>query len=184
MSKSPVVVNLVLVGRTGVGKSTIGRALSSLTGRPLIEIGDLVRRGAAEKGQTPLARAQEIFARGHDTHFVTEAVAEAHRMGLPCIISGPRKPVELDFIREQLRPTLALALSLPDSERRLRTLARQSGNLSRAALENRESVEDEWGIRETLNRCNFSVNTMADSETVLAQCLEKWLDADEGTSRE
>jgi adenylate kinase family enzyme len=177
----PVAVTLVLVGRSGVGKSTTGKGLAAVTGRPLVEISHFVRRGAAGEGRTPLEHARAAVAAGEHTRFVRSAVEEARCRAMPCIIVGPRLPAELDFIRRELRPTLSVGMLLPDPERR-RRLAFRLDNFDPDTQKERDDVEEKWGIARTLANCDSFVSTDADCRSIVAACLREWLRVEPGKS--
>jgi hypothetical protein len=178
----PEVVSLILVGRSGAGKSTTGQGLAMLTGRPLIEIGAFVRRDAAAAGRTPLRQAQKTFASGEYTRFARDAVAAARTQSVACIIVGPRMPVELEFMRRELGPTFSIGLLLPDPERRSR-LALRVESSTFPDQPGRDDVEEAWGISRTLADCDSFVYTAADRQTVVNACLREWLAADSERNR-
>lgn len=178
VAEAPTIVSLVLVGRPGVGKSTTAEALARCTGLPRIEVGSFVRRAAAARGLTPLQCAQRIFAAGDHTYFVRQAVKEARRLGKPCIVVGPRMPVELHFLQEELHPTLAIGLLLPDAARYERIRQRRPGRVDVDDHEERERVEGRWGIGETLQKCDVVVYTRGESDDVVTHCLHEWLRVD------
>jgi hypothetical protein len=169
----PEDVTLILVGRTGVGKSTTANELRALTGRPLIEIGDFVRADAAEEGQEPLEYARNMFRSGRSTFFARRAADAALRLG-PGIIVGPRLPTELSFLRGKIRPTIAIGLVLPASDRWAR-LARRATSFDASRQAVRDEVEEEWGIARTLEKCDSLISTASDPRTVAEKCLGEWI---------
>ncbi len=174
----PQGTSLVLVGRAGAGKSSLGRALSATTGRPRIELGHFVRRAAKRGGTSPLREAQRTFAAGQELRFARLAVAEAERLGLPCIIGGPRRPAELAYLRSSLAPVLAVALTLPEPER-LARLHMRAPNACDDPNADRDEVEESWGLSETVADCDACVSTAGSLPSALAELLELWRANDE-----
>lgn len=176
--RRPQHTTLILVGRFGSGKSAIGQVLAKCTGLPHLEIGDLVRRKAAERGRGALEHAQQTFAQGQHAEFVSMAVSEAKQAGLPCIVGGPRRPDELQYLRTMLRPTVAIGLSVSEEERDRRLDERGQTHERRAQRVRRDTIEEAWGIGRAIEACDFLVASSGEVEVAAAQCLELWLTVD------
>lgn len=91
--------NIVLVGMAGCGKSTVGEALSRLTGRPLIDTDAMVLE---KTGKTP---AQIIKENGEETFrtIETECVAEAGKQSSKIIATGggvPTRHENADLLKQ------------------------------------------------------------------------------------
>ncbi|HEX5825638.1 MAG TPA: shikimate kinase [Candidatus Limnocylindrales bacterium] len=90
---------IVLVGMMGSGKTTIGRELARITGWPLVDNDDLVRR---RTGREPAAIAAED---GEDALHEAEAAAfgDALRRPMPLIVGVAGAMVERPAMREAIR---------------------------------------------------------------------------------
>ncbi|HEV2781797.1 MAG TPA: AAA family ATPase [Actinophytocola sp.] len=176
--QGPAHTTLILVGRFGSGKSTVGIALAKRTGLPYLEIGDIVRREAATHGHSALEHARRKFTQGQHLAFVSMAADDAKKVGLPCIVGGPRRPDELDYLQEALHPTVAIALSLSGEERERRLAERDRGGEPEVERGYRDVLEENWGISQTLAACDFSVASTGQPDLVVEQCLELWMAAD------
>jgi adenylate kinase family enzyme len=176
--RRPAHTTLILVGRFGSGKSTTGHLLARRTGLPYLEIGELVRRQAAEQGRSALDHADQTFAQGQHSEFVSMAVSEAKRVGLPCIVAGPRRPDELQYLRAMLHPTVAIGLSVSEEERSWRLDERGQKNELYAERVRRDTIEEAWGIGRAIETCDFLVASSGQPEVVAAQCLKLWLIVD------
>jgi adenylate kinase family enzyme len=182
--RRPAHTTLILVGRAGSGKSTVGPILAQRTGFPLLEIGELVRRQADQYGRSALEHARQTFAQGQHSEFVAIAVSETKRLGLPCIVSGPRRPDELQYLRAKLQPTVAIGLSVSDAERDWRLDKRDQTDGRVTDRNHRDAIEEAWGIGRTIDACDFQVSSHGQPEAVAAQCLELWLTADRQLDQE
>lgn len=94
--------NIVLVGMAGCGKTTVGAALSALTGRELIDTDAMVRETT---GRTP---AEIITADGEEAfrRIETACVAEAGKKSGKIIATGggvPTRPENRDLLRQNAR---------------------------------------------------------------------------------
>jgi adenylate kinase family enzyme len=175
--RRPAHTTLILVGRAGSGKSTIGPILAKRTGLPHVEIGKLVRQQAAMYGRSALEHANRTFAQGQHSEFVAMAVSEANRLGLPCIVSGPRRPDELQYLRAMLDPAVAIGLSVSEEERDWRLDKRHQAN-EQSERDRRDVIEEAWGIGRAIDACDFLVPSHGQPEGVAAQCLKLWLAVD------
>ena len=176
----PSRASLILVGRSGVGKTTTGRRLSDLTGTPYLEIGELVRRQAAERGRDALHYAADQFAAGNPLAFVEIVVDEAWAWGVPCIIGGPRRLDELEHLKAQLTPALTIALDLSDDERLRRLRHRKITGNRGYVLAERDLLEEKWGISKALLACDVHISSVPSPSLVATLCLKQWLAFDSG----
>ncbi|KPM56583.1 hypothetical protein CcI49_00595 [Frankia sp. CcI49] len=165
-------MTVVLVGRSGVGKSTTANVLAELTGRALVEVGDVVRSGAVQAGRSPLDHARQVIGSGDETHFVRRAIDEVRRRG-PSVIVGPRLPAELAYLRRELPPVLAIGLLLPTAQRWAR-IARRSSAFDPAAQAVRDEIEENWGLARTLADCDWRISTVGSPRAVVVECLRHW----------
>jgi len=98
VSENPQKRHLVLVGLMGSGKSSVGRQLSSLTGRPFVDTDALVEAHARK-------RISEIFATLGEERFRElehEMIGKALHENSPCIIATGGGAVVADANRQLL----------------------------------------------------------------------------------
>ena len=92
--------DLVIIGLTAVGKSTLAKRLARITGARIIEVGQIVMQDAwaCRKCISPLEHADHLINAGDRLKFVELVVRAAHDNGEPSIVVGPRQPVEIQFL--------------------------------------------------------------------------------------
>ncbi|MBO5306120.1 MAG: shikimate kinase [Clostridia bacterium] len=134
--------NIILIGMAGCGKSTIGEALSELTGREILDTDAMVKQ---KTGRTPA----EIINEDGEAAFrriETECVAEAGKMSGKIIATGggvPTIPENTDLLRQNGRIIfLRRALEALDSSGRPLSLAAGAAELYRKRLPLYEALAD------------------------------------------
>lgn len=159
--------DLVLVGFTGAGKTTLGRALAGVTTARVLEFGHAARADAAAHGADPLFHVHARFAEGDHT-YVAERVLRRLEPGR-CIFVGPRRPEEIARLRRRASPCLVVAL---DASEALRN-RRKTRNLPAQAR--RDEVEASWGLERTIVEADLMLSaTMTVGELVTA-VRQVWL---------
>ncbi|MBE6662230.1 MAG: shikimate kinase [Ruminococcaceae bacterium] len=134
--------NIVLIGMAGCGKSTVGAALTNLTGRELVDTDAMVTE---KTGRTPAAIIKEdgesAFRR-----IETECVAEAGKMSGKIIATGggvPTIPENTDLLRQNGKIIfLRRAIEELDSSGRPLSLAAGAAALYRKRLPLYEALAD------------------------------------------
>jgi len=171
--------SLVIVGYPGSGKSTLAKVLGESAGIRVLEMGDLVRREAAEQSppNEPMEYAAWVFGRRAPTYFVEILLRDLGHATQPVIVVGPRRPEELDLIRRSIAPVVCLALDVSKSVRRRRQRSRLEGPFHAeltGSWEHRDSVERGWGLDTVINSADHAVNGDEDLDRVAEQARLLW----------
>jgi hypothetical protein len=77
-----------------------------------------------------------------------------------------------------LHPTVAIGLSISKEERSGRLDERHQTDDLRAERSRRDTLEEEWGIGQAIEACDFLVTSFGQPEVVAEQCLGLWLAVD------
>lgn len=159
-------LNLILIGMPGCGKTTIGKALAEKMQRPLIDTDEEIEKLA---GKT----IPEIFAQDGETHFrmletkVIEQVSKAQG----CIITTGGGAILKEENRRYLRQNSRICHIL----RPLEQLARGGRPLSQGA----HAIEKLWQQRKDLYACcaDYVLNNDTDLDTSVSRAMEGFYEA-------
>ena len=134
--------NIILIGMTGCGKSTVGAELARLTGREMLDTDAMVKE---KTGRTP----SEIIREDGEAAFrkiETECVAEAGKLSGRIIATGggvPTRPENTDLLRQNGRIVfLRRAIEELDTDDRPLSLAKTPAALFRERLPLYEALAD------------------------------------------
>jgi energy-coupling factor transporter ATP-binding protein EcfA2 len=166
--------DLVLVGFTGAGKTTLGQALAGITTARVLEFGHVARADAATHGADPLLHANARFAAG-DYAYVAERVLSGLKPGHRIFV-GPRRREEIARLRRRAGPCLVVALDAPETVRNLR----KTKNPAAQAL--RDEVEASWGLERTMAEADLVLSSTRSIGELVAAVRHVWLP--EATSSE
>ncbi len=116
MTDTPASRPVFLIGFMATGKSTVGRALADLLGRPFVDLDEVVESGAGQA-------VREIFAAQGEAHFRRlEAAALGEIIAGPAavIATGGGTPCHGDGLARMREAGLVVALTAPLEQLRLR----------------------------------------------------------------
>ena len=147
--------------------------LSELTGAPYIDMGTLVQREAESRGLDLLTHAATQYAEGN-VAFMEAVLEEARTRGTPCIVAGLRRLDQLGYLKRHLAPAFSVALTLPDDERRRRLIRRGFTDNPELEWTERKALEEEWGLADTIAKCDAQLSTVLPAEMVAEECLARW----------
>lgn len=169
--------SIIIVGPSGAGKSTLARALGKRTGLPIVEIGFYVKAEARVNTPDlePINYADKLFAAGRYLHFV-ESLAKANLLGAPAIVVGPRLPQELRFVREVVRYSISVGLSVPAGvrEKRRPDLCVSCPD-DRTWLSYRDEIEFGWGVHRTSKQVDILLDGQAPVQLLANVAWEEWV---------
>lgn len=145
---------ILIIGRSGVGKTTAGAFLAERLGGAVYEASAAFRELAAERGVSALDSAAALaFLQANGMASVAERI---HRKILsdpaPCaIVTGLRTREEVGYLTKRVRPNVRLqilAIEAPDAVRltRLAARGRAGAALSPEALGLFDAVEAQFGL--------------------------------------
>ena len=100
--------HLVLVGLMGSGKTTVGRRVAAVTGRPHLDSDPWVRH-RARNGSRALAAADPIRLHALEWRHLREALASAY----PAVVSAAASVADSPRTRHLLAPALVVWLRAP-----------------------------------------------------------------------
>ena len=175
---------IIIMGETGVGKSTVGRILSLKTNYDMYEVGHIVKKTYYDymienecnkfivnelyrdnpKEYFTKKRlefvSKKIETEGND--FFVRKLLEAHCSD-NIIVVGPRSDKELDTIISKTKFPFIVALTCEDRKQENRFINRESSFMREDVACNiflkRVDTEKSWGIDSTINRCNMIIST-------------------------
>ncbi len=130
MTGSPVSRPVFLIGFMATGKSTVGRALANLLGRPFVDLDEVVEAGAGQA-------VRDIFASQGETHFrrlESAALAEIIAGPASVIATGGGTPCHEDGLARMREAGLVVALTAPLEQLRLRAGDTAEARASRPLL--------------------------------------------------
>lgn len=177
---------VIIVGHSGVGKTTLAKGLQESCDLQPIELG-LIVRGEAEDGRrsfSALQHAEQRFSAGESTRFASAAVRLADSLSLPLFV-GPRRPEEVQFLSRCFGRSLVLGLHAGAKVRHSRKISAESarGGLppTEGELHWRDFLETRWGMGRTLRMAKYSLDGNASVSEVLRMgidCVARLLYAD------
>ena len=165
-----------IVGLPGSGKGEFSRCAADL-GIPVLVMGDVIRRVAAERGLSPdddvLGRIsgelREIHGRGAIARLMLPAIRE---LGAPVVlIDGIRSDAEVDEFRRAFPGFVLIGVSssFETRRRRLRRRGRSDDVADPDALERRDERELGWGLGAALAGAE---QTVVNEGSLEAYCAE------------
>ncbi|MFA6948571.1 MAG: shikimate kinase, partial [Eubacteriales bacterium] len=169
--------NITLIGMPGSGKSTIGAAIASITGREFIDTDEIVERAASMS-------IPEIFERFGEARFrelEREAVAQASKGRSAVIATGGGAPMNEENARAITQNSYVVWL-----RRDIAALARNGRPLSGDIDSLREMYEKRRPVYESLADLTAETGAAADAEPLARDILSRlWRGAgDEGARQE
>lgn len=175
-----LVPSLVLVGHSGAGKSTLARVLANQTRLPVIEMGHVVRAEAAAYGaSSPLAYADQVFRGGNGGHFAARAADRLTGRPGPYIFVGPRRPEEVDLLRQRLGHSLLVGIDAPQDVRRVRRREEAERLEDLRWLERRDETESDWGLQRLLASADLRLDGTRTVEELAFLLGSQWVLASE-----
>lgn len=100
---------IVLVGLMGAGKTTVGRAVAELTGRPLVDVDDAIRERTGLTVRELWEQGGEAAYRGHESQVVLDAL----RDGDDVVLAAPGGAVLDPEVRAALTGAVVVWLRAP-----------------------------------------------------------------------
>jgi dephospho-CoA kinase len=156
------------VGRKGSGKDTVLDYISKRCDLPIIEVGDIARGIAVERGVEPtrehlMAISQQLMARYGKDYFMRRVVDQVREKGWDAAgISGIRSPEDVRVLREEFGDDfLLVAVVVGDPRLRYdRTQRRgdpRDAGTWQAFLKEDEEAEAMFGISEAMEEADITV---------------------------
>lgn len=148
--------NIIIVGRLASGKSVLAELLRKKTGFPVYEVGDVVRAECLNNGVKvmPLEYVVEKFDLSGKDYFVKKLLSE-----VDCeksnIIVGVRNTEELNFLTACLSNVFTVGISSDRETRKKRYETSRKTKLANSDFDERDRVEESWGINEVIERTDI-----------------------------
>lgn len=166
--------NLIIVGQSGAGKTTLATALGERTGLARVELGHIVRAEAAARGAgSPLLYADQVFRRGDGAHFAARLVARLPLCGA-LIFVGPRRPEEVNLIQRRVGSAVVVALDAPERVRVARRIEQAEHVGDDRWLERRDDTEAGWGLGELVSHADMLLDGTRPTQELVDLLLHEW----------
>ncbi len=175
---------IVIVGETGVGKSTVGRILSLKTNYNMYEIGHVVKKAYYDsliKTEKSRIIVDDLYKRNPKDYFTKKRLEFVSKIvkiegndyfvrkllqmhdSDDIIIIGARSDEELDTIISRTKYPFIVALTCEDRKQKNRFINRENKfmneNTASKIFNKRIDIEKDWGVDTILGRCNMIIPT-------------------------
>lgn len=171
---------LILVGYSGVGKSSLAKVIEQQLNLPVIEIGKFVVCEAFKNSSeiTPLEFADQTFKAGNYLRFAKQAFEESLTHKSDVLFVGPRLPQELEFLRSEFLNSLTVGLNINQSLRQQRCFQRAENRQDSESLQkliHRDSFEQSWGLDTTISRSDLILEADQNLQLIANTIINIWL---------
>lgn len=159
--------NIVLIGYSGVGKTTLADYIVKKYNFKKIEIGDIVKKCKTESDYEgfPLQYANYIFKKYDYNYFVKIALAQHELISEPIVIVGPRTMKELNYILQIFKNNI---LTVGICSKKYNRYKRYK-KIDNSAIKVRDKIESSWGLDELIKNCDILI----DNNDTLEQLYNK-----------
>lgn len=180
-------MGIIIMGKTGVGKSTVGKILASNIGFSLYEIGHEVKQVYLEKIQTDklinekdyvttnnrLSFTDSIVEKYGNDYYVKRILAKQDRENI--IIIGARSMPEIQAIKNKIKFPFFVLLTCSEDEILKRFVKRETKFMSRdetvKVFEERKKREGNWGVEDISGQANITLSTEHEQPSFIADTI-------------
>lgn len=187
-------MGIIIMGKTGTGKSTVGKILALRTGFELYEIGHEVKKVYLERTSIDsdllsgndkdylttsqrLKYTDDIVKRYGNDYYVKRILDRQKNENI--IIIGARSTAEINAIKSKMRFPFFVGLTCAEEEIVRRFIERESEFMSRdearKVFKERKLREAKWGTEDVLNQSNLTLQTdHEDSFKIATVIIDKY----------
>ncbi len=195
---------IVIVGETGVGKSTVGRILSYKTNYNMYEIGHVVKKTYYDsliESEKQKSIVDDLYKHNPKDYFTKKRLEFVSRIvrtegndyfvrkllemhsSDDIIIIGARSDEELDTIISKTKYPFIVALTCEDRKQENRFVNRENKfmneNTASKIFNKRIDIEKAWGVDTILGRCDMVIPTSSlypeEISNIILQEYDKYL---------